>query len=174
MDSFRKISLHSRLWIAVLAEPWSGSRMLRIASPHPSPVTAIRKLGGQLPDRELAVTLNRKRCKPPDSKAWTTVRVRELRERLGIAAFDPALPRAETISADATATRLGICIGSVHKLIRKGVLPATQLMPSAPWQIPVAVLDTEAVKTGIREIVGRRPKFYKRFQEDKTLRLPGF
>ena len=23
-------------------------------------------------------------------------------------------------------------------------------------------------------IVGRRPKFYKRFQEDKTLRLPGF
>jgi hypothetical protein len=47
-------------------------------------------------------------------------------------------------------------------------------MPSAPWQIPVAALDTEAVKTGIREIVGRRPKFYKRFQQDKTLRLPGF
>jgi hypothetical protein len=49
-------------------------------------VTAIRKLGGQLPDRELAVTLNRMRYKPPDGKAWTTVRVRELRERLGIAA----------------------------------------------------------------------------------------
>ena len=93
---------------------------------------------------------------------------------LGIATFDPALPRAETISADAAATRLGICIGSVHRLIRKGVLPATQLMPSAPWQIPVAALETEEVKTGMREIVGRRPKFYKRFQEDKTLRLPGF
>ena len=107
-------------------------------------------------------------------KAWTTVRVRELRERLRIAAFDPALPRAETISADAAARRLGICIGSVHRLIRKGVLPATQLMQSAPWQIPVAALETEEVKTGIREIVDRRPKFYKRFQEDKTLRLPGF
>ena len=95
-------------------------------------MTAIRTLGGQLPDRELAVTLNRMRCKPPDGKAWTTVRVREIRERLGIATFDPALPRAETISADAAATRLGICIGSVHRLIRKGVLPATQLMPSAP------------------------------------------
>ncbi|MGC2199960.1 MAG: hypothetical protein WA633_07410 [Stellaceae bacterium] len=88
--------------------------------------------------------------------------------------FAPALPRAETINADATAARLGICIGSVHKLIRKGVLPAAQLMPSAPWQIPVAALDTEAVKTGTREIVSRRPKFYKRFQDDKTLRLPGF
>jgi hypothetical protein len=46
-------------------------------------------------------------------------------------------------------------------------------MHSAPWQIPVAALDTEAVKTGVSEIVGRRLKFYKRFQEDKTLRLPG-
>lgn len=121
----------------------------------------------------LAVTLNRMRCKPPDGKAWTTVRVRELRERLGIGAYDPALPRTETISADATATRLGICVGSVHKLIRRGLLPATQLMTSAPWQIPVAALDTEVVRTGIREIVGRRPKFNKRFQHDKSLWLPG-
>ena len=82
----------------------------------------------------------------------------ELRERLGIAAFDPTLSRAETISADADATRLGICVGSVQKLIRNGVLPAMQLMPSAPWQIPVAALETEVVKTGIREIVARRPK----------------
>src|SRR5262249_35424226 len=98
----------------------------------------------------------------------------ELRERLGIAPFDPALPRAKTVSADEAATRLGICLRSVHKLIRKDVLPATQLMYSAPWQIPVAALDSEAVKIGVREIVGRRPKFYRRFQEDKTLRLPGF
>ena len=97
----------------------------------------------------------------------------EIRERLGIGAYDPVLPRTETISADAAATRLGICVGSVHKLIRKGLLPATQLMTSAPWQIPVAALDTEAVMTGVREIVGRRPKFYQRFQQDKSLWLPG-
>jgi hypothetical protein len=69
---------------------------------------------------------------------------------------------------------LGICVGSVHKLIREGVLPATQLMHSAPWQVPVAALDTETVRTGVREIVGRRPKYYRRFQEDKTLKLPSF
>ena len=100
--------------------------------------------------------------------------MRERRERLGIGAFDPKLPRAETISADAAAIRLGIGVGSVHKLIRAGVLPATQLMPSTPRQIPVTALETEAVHRGVREIVGRRPKFYKRFQEDKTLQLPGF
>ncbi len=169
---------------ALVTIHWNGGRHteLRVsrvrtgrypAGRHPSPLEAIRKLGGQLPDRELAVTLNRMRCKPPDGKAWTTVRVRELRERLGIDAYDPALPRSETISADAAATRLGICVGSVHKLIRKGLLPATQLMTSAPWQIPVAALDTEPVRTGVHEIVGRRPKFYKRFQQDKSLWLPG-
>jgi hypothetical protein len=137
-------------------------------------VEVIRKLGGQWPDREVAVTMNRMRCKPGDGQAWTTVRVSELRERLGIAPFDPTLPRAETISAEEVATRLGICVRSVHKLIRRGVLPATQLMHSAPWQIPVAALETEAVNIGIRQVIHRRPKFYRRFQQDKTLKLPGF
>jgi DNA invertase Pin-like site-specific DNA recombinase len=170
---------------AIVTIHWNGGRHTELRVPRvrtgrypadrqPSPVEVIRKLGGQWPDREVAVTMNRMRCKPSDGKAWTTVRVRELRERLGIAPFDPQLQRAEAISADEAATRLGICVGSVHKLIREGVLPATQLMPSAPWQIPAAALATEAVRTGVREIVGRRPKFYKRLQEDKTLKLPGF
>jgi hypothetical protein len=114
------------------------------------------------------------RCKPADGKAWTTVRVRELRERLGIAPFDRTAERVETISVDKAALHLGICVGSVRKLIRSGVLPATQLLPSAPWQIPVAALDTEAVKIGVREIVRRRPRNYWILQDVKTLALPGF
>jgi hypothetical protein len=51
------------------------------------------------------------RRKPAHGNAWTTVRVRELRERLGIGAFDPTPPRAETISADAAAIRLGSASG---------------------------------------------------------------
>ena len=92
---------------AVVTIHWNGGRHteLRVsrvrtgrypADRHPSPVEVIHKLGGQLPDRELAVTMNRMRCKPADGNAWTTVRVRELRERLGIAPFDPTIPRAET------------------------------------------------------------------------------
>jgi hypothetical protein len=170
---------------AIVIIHWNGGRHteLRVsrvrtgrypADRRPSPVEVIRRVGGQWPDREVAVTMNRMRCKPPDGQAWTTVRVREIRERLGIAPFDPSSPRVETISADRAAARLGICIGSVHKLIRHGILPATQLMPSAPWQIPVAALDSEPVRIGVRQIVELRPKFYKRFQEDKTLKLPGF
>jgi hypothetical protein len=83
---------------------------------YPSPVEVIRRLGGQWPDRELAVTMNRMRCKSANGNSWTTVKVRELRERLGIAPFDPDAPREETFSVDETAQRLEIrhYVASAH------------------------------------------------------------
>jgi len=94
---------------AVVTIHWKGGRHTEIrvarvrcgrypADRHPSPVEVLRKLGGRWPDRQLAVTMNRMRCKSADGQSWTTVRVRELRERLGIAAFDRAASRIETIS----------------------------------------------------------------------------
>jgi DNA invertase Pin-like site-specific DNA recombinase len=168
---------------AVVVIHWIGGRHteLRVARArsgrypedrHPSAVEVMRKLGGQWPDRQLAVTMNRMRCKSEDGETWTTVRVREFRERLGITPFDPD-NADDTISVDATATRLGICVGSVHKLIRDGVLPAEQAMHSAPWKVPVAALDTEAVRIGVREIVARRPSNFQALQDVKTLPLPG-
>jgi DNA invertase Pin-like site-specific DNA recombinase len=170
---------------AIVILHWNGGRHteMRVArvrtgrypdDQHPSPVEVIRKLGGRWPDRELAVTMNRMRSKSSDGKSWTTVRVRELRERLGIAPFDPTLPQEATISVDKAALRLKICIGSVLRLIRQGIIPATQLMPSAPWQIPLAALDSEAVKIGVRGVIDRRPRNFTVLQCEKTLKLPGF
>jgi len=168
---------------AVVVVHWNGGRHteIRVArvrggrypdDRHPSPVEVIRTLGGQWPDRELAVTMNRMRSKSADGQTWTTVRVRELRERLGIAAFDPATPRVAAISVDETARRLQICVGSVYRLIRERVLPATQLMASAPWQIPVAALETEAVQIGVQTVVDRRPRTFAIYQDEKSLKLP--
>lgn len=169
---------------AVVTIHWTGGRHTEIRvsrirtgrypdDRHPSAVEVIRNLGGQWPDRELAVTMNRMRCKSTDGASWTTVRVRELRERLEIAPFDPAAPREKTVSVDETAHRLKICVGSVLRLIREGILPAQQLMPSAPWQVSVAALDTEPVRLGVRAIVERRPRNFQALQEEKTLKLPG-
>ncbi|ORC52554.1 hypothetical protein B2G74_08335 [Burkholderia sp. A27] len=118
--------------------------------------------------------MNRMRCKSSDGKTWTTVRVRELRERLAIAAFDPASNDGELISVEETARRLQICVGSVHRLIDEGILPASQLMSCAPWQIPVASLSSEAVQIGVRGVIERRPRNFEALQDEKTLRLPGF
>jgi DNA invertase Pin-like site-specific DNA recombinase len=169
---------------AVLVVHWTGGRHteLRVArvrtgrypvDREPNAVEVMRKLGSLWPDRDLAVTLNRMRCRGPDGQSWTMVRVRALRERLGLPPFDPRAPREETISVDATAQRLGICVASVHRLIRQGVLPARQLMPSAPWQVPVASLATEAVRIGVRDVISRRPKNFDVLQDVGTLRLPG-
>ena len=170
---------------AVVTIHWTGGRhteirVCRVRSGrypedrHPSSVEVIRKLGGQWPDRELAVTMNRMRCRSPEGATWTAIRVRELRERMGIAPFDPTQPREATISVDETARRLKICVGSVLRLIREGSLPAKQLMPSAPWQVTVAALDSESVKIGVREIIERRPRNFELLQKEKTLKLPGF
>jgi hypothetical protein len=122
---------------AVVTIHWTGGRHteIRVArirggrypdDQHPGAVEVMRKLGGKWPDRDLAVTMNQMRCKSSDGQSWTTVRVRELRERLRIAAFDPLSPETGTISVDETGRRLQICVGSVHRLIDEGVLPATQ------------------------------------------------
>lgn len=169
---------------AVVTIHWKGGRHteVRVArvrtgrypdDRYPSPVEVIRTLGEQWSDRQLAVTMNRMRCKSADGQSWTTVEVRALRERLGIAPFDPDTPREETISVDETARRLAICVGSVHRLIRSGALPATQLMPSAPWQVPVAALESEAVQAGVHAIKQRRPSNFIVLQDLTTLRLPG-
>jgi hypothetical protein len=90
------IDLDDRTNEAVVTIHWVGGRHTEVrvarvkcgrypADRKPSAVEVMRKLGGQWPDRELAVTMNRMRCKTPDGATWTTVRVRDLRERLGIA-----------------------------------------------------------------------------------------
>ena len=134
----------------------------------------LRKLGGHWPDRELAVTLNRMRCRTEHGETQTTVRVAGLRERLAIPPYDPDADIPKTLSVDAAAKRLGICVASVHKLIRSGALPATQIMYSAPWKIPVDALETETVQIGLPEIVARRPQQAHDKVTDKSITLPGF
>jgi hypothetical protein len=164
---------------------WKGGRHTEIrlartrtgrypADRHPSPVEVIRTLGAHWPDRQLAVTMNRMRCKRNDGESWTTVRVRALREQLGIPAFDPSCARPETISVAETARRLKICVGSVLRLIKAGILPARQLMPCAPWEVAVEALESKPIRIGVQDVIARRPLKVLQYHQNKTLRLPGF
>jgi DNA invertase Pin-like site-specific DNA recombinase len=170
---------------AVLLVHWTGGRHteVRVARVKtgrypgemaPTAVDALRKLAGHWSDRELAVSLNRMRCKTGDGESWTTVRVREMRERLGLPEHDPAKTDGEMISLMKAAERLGICVGSAKSLALKGVLPATQVMPGSQWLVPVDALASEAVRIGVQRVISRRPKIYDYYQYDKVTRLPGF
>ena len=169
---------------AVLLIHWTGGRHteVRVArvktsrdpgDKAPAAVDVLRKLAGHWPDRELAVSLNRMRCKTSDGESWTMVRVRDLREHLGIAEHAPGKADKTMISLMKAAERLGICIGSAKSLALKGILPATQIMPGAPWLVPADALTSEAVRLGVQRVIERRPKFFDNYQYDKVVRLPG-
>ncbi len=161
---------------------WTGGRHteIRVArnkSYYPknlvaSPVKAVRALAERWDDWQIAVTLNRARCKTPDGSSWTELRVRELRERLKIPAYDPEKNPRRTVSADEAARRLSICVGSVMKLIRERKLPASQAVPGAPWEIPIETLTADTVRQGVQEIKTRRPKTPQQYRDRKTLKLP--
>jgi len=168
----------------VLLLHWTGGRHTEVRVPRvktgrypgdraPAAVDALRKLAGHWPDRELAVSLNRMRCKTGDGESWTTIRVRELRERLGIAEYNPGTAEKTMISLMKAAERLGICVGSAKTLALKGILPATQIMPGSPWLVPVEALALESVRIGVQRVIDRRPKYYETYQYDKHIQLPG-
>ncbi|WP_407674592.1 helix-turn-helix domain-containing protein [Paraliomyxa miuraensis] len=71
------------------------------------------------------------------------------------------------------AEHLGVCVASVKTLIRSGLLPASQILPGAPWEIPPDALSSEQVRIGVQKIVDRRPANSQVLQDLKTLRLPG-
>jgi hypothetical protein len=150
---------------AVLLIHWVGGRHTEVrvprvktgrypGDPAPTAVEVLRKLAGHWPDRELAVSLNRMRCKTSNGETWTTVRVREMRERLGIAEYDPAKADGQMI-------------------MLKGILPAKQIMPGSPWMVPVEALTTPAVRIRVQSVIDRRPSFYEQYQYDRFIRLPG-
>jgi hypothetical protein len=169
---------------AVLLIHWIGGRHTEVRVPRvktgrypgdlaPAAVDALHKLAGHWPDRELAVSLNRMRCKTGNGESWTTVRVRELRERLGIAEYDPKTADGNLISLMKAAERLGICVGSAKRLALKGILPAKQILPGAPWLVQADALTSQAVLIGVQGVIERRPKFYDDYQYDRLIRLPG-
>lgn len=166
----------------VLLIHWTGGRHSELRAPRgyagccvptgptPSAAEANRKLAGRWSDRDIVVSLNRMRCKTSDGEAWTTVRVREMRERLGI-------PEGSHVDdgmiSPKAAERLEICIGSARRLVARGILPATQMMPGATWLVPSAMLDTPAVRQEALGVAARRPQTFENYQYDKIIRLPG-
>jgi DNA invertase Pin-like site-specific DNA recombinase len=169
---------------AVLLIHWTGGRHteVRVARVKtgrypgdmaPTAVDALRKLAGHWPDRELAVSLNRMRCKTGDGETWTTVRVREMRERLALPEYDPASSDGKMISLAKAAAHFGICVGSAKSLVLKGILPATQAIKGSQWLVPVDALRSEAIRIAVQRVIERRPKNYIDYQYDRMIRLPG-
>ena len=173
-DSTREVVLiihwrggqHSELRVR---KPKSGEHRKRAPMEADS---LIREMAGTWSDEHVAATLNRMGLRTGQGMSWTKRRVEAYRKTAGIAAYAPAANPAEWVTMRDAAKHAGISSHFVRQLIQRGVLPAKQVVPDAPWQIRLTDLDSETVRAAIarRHSTGR-PCEARR--DTRTLVIPG-
>ncbi len=146
----------------VLVVHWMGGRHSEIRVPRyrsvpnsrvadPSTVEIIRQMAGRWKDRQIASTLNRLGRKTGAGNPWNTARVGSARQKRGLPGFDGSLA-ASSVTPREAARQLGVSRTVVRVLIRNGVLPASQCVACAPWEISVEDLQSEPVQQAILRV----------------------
>jgi DNA invertase Pin-like site-specific DNA recombinase len=115
-------------------------------------VDVVRELARCQPDGQIARLLNRLGYRTGAGNGWTESRVRTLRNRHGIAVFDPATDRTGALTLAQAALALGVSASTVRQLIVTRVLPATQPVPHAPWSIRPEDLQRETVQRAVGDV----------------------
>jgi DNA invertase Pin-like site-specific DNA recombinase len=124
-------------------------------------VDIVAQLAKQLPDERIAPILNRLGRKTGAGNAWTRGRVRALRSYNKIPSYSSKLPR-ELMTMREAADRLNVSAHSVRGLIEQKLISAHQVVPYAPWSIPVDELKKKEVREAVDQIkrgTNRRKRF---------------
>jgi hypothetical protein len=137
-------------------------------------VEVVRQMAGQFSDEQIASTLNRLGMRTGRGNGWNETRVRSLRHHHQLPAYDAAAPPAGILTLEQTARRLGVSPTVVRHLIQRKTIPATQVVPQAPWQIPAAAVEAPEVRQAARDIQNRRHPSATQFRDECTLELTGF
>ncbi len=134
-------------------------------------VEVVRQMATYHSDAEIARTLNRLHLKTGAGNPWNELRVRSLRSRLQLPTYKRELS-ASRLSMIQAAQQLGISTTVVRRLIDDKVLPATQVMPGAPWAIDTrSIASSEVMRAAKKRKV--RDSRQQRSESDGTLKLPG-
>ena len=118
-------------------------------------VEVIRQMAGRYGDGEIAATLNRLSLRTGAGNSWNAQRVYGLRRQHG---WPNAGSQAgnRTVTLQQAVERLSMSEVSIKRLIEQKVLPATQVVPCAPWEISLDALNAPAVQQAIENIRKRK------------------
>lgn len=121
-------------------------------------VELVQELAKVAADRDIATVLNRLGTTTGKGSSWTESRVRSLRVRLGVPAFSgKSVEERGWLTMAQVAETLGISPMSVRRLLQRGVLQGSQVVPFAPWVIQRSGLDEGSVRVAVQAIkTGRR------------------
>jgi hypothetical protein len=134
-------------------------RVLHAGADENKTLALIRQLAGQMPDDQIISWLNRLRIKTGGGNEWTEKRLRSYRSKHKIAVFKPDQREFETMGG--AATELGLTVDQVRSLIKRGILPGTQVIPGAPWAIKRHDLSSETVQKAVNTIKNNDPEALK-------------
>jgi excisionase family DNA binding protein len=169
----------------VLLLHWAGGRHSELRIPKSTTgqhryctkleaVEVVCRMAGQFTDEQIASTLNRLGMRTGRGNGWSEMRVRSLRHYHQLPAHDANRGPAGSLTLDQAARRLGVSPTVVRHLIHRKTIPATQVVPGAPWQIPVAAVESPDVVQVAIDIKNRRRPSGPQNREEYTLELKGW
>jgi DNA invertase Pin-like site-specific DNA recombinase len=112
----------------------------------------IRQMTGRFSDEQIATTLNRMGMKTGAGKAWTQQRIAAFRYSHQLRPADPAGTHSRALTMEQAADRLGISTTAVRHMIERKLIPATQVVSCAPWEIAPEALDSKAVQAAVEAV----------------------
>jgi len=178
------VDLDDERYEVVLLIHWRGGRHTKLRTPRPKcgqhrhrtsadAEDVIRRMAGRWPDERIAATLNRLQLRTGVGNTWTASRVYSVRKRLRLVGDSPGAGASSIVTMREAARRLGVGPWVVRRLVQRGILPATQVVHAAPWEIEETALDSDAVREALlRHRTGQAPP---RGTEDaeQNLAIPG-
>jgi DNA invertase Pin-like site-specific DNA recombinase len=111
-------------------------------------IEVLRRMAGRFPDDQIAATLNRLGLRTGTGNTWNEGRVRSVRSYQELPTYDRETPR-QTVTLEDASDRLGISHKVVRRLIESQRIPAIQVVPWAPWEIPIEAIQSADV---VREV----------------------
>jgi hypothetical protein len=114
-----------------------------------------RRMAGTYADGEIAATLNRLRLRTGAGNSWNAQRVYGLRRQQELPG-DSSNVENRTVTLQQAVERLGVCELSIRRMIEQKVLPATQAVPGAPWEISLDALNLPAVQQAVENTRRRK------------------
>jgi hypothetical protein len=121
-------------------------------------IEVLRRMASRFPDDQIAATLNRLGLKTGTGNTWNEGRVRSVRSYHDLPAYNNAgLAPRQTVTLEEASERLGISHKVIRRLIESNKIPATQVVPWAPWEIPIEAIESVDV---VQEVARakRRPR----------------